>query len=97
MAKILYTRLSNRHNWDLLGTTSDEATKKQNFISFMNLWNSHINGCVKAEGWLNRHPKAQIAFCELEWNGGNLSLLDNIPASDRMDEVYNISDLVYKL
>jgi hypothetical protein len=86
--KILYTRLSPRHNWDLLVTGSN------NIATFNRSWNLHLKGISQAEGWLKRHPFAQIGEIQSDWTGGNVAEIDNLKSNHKMDSVWNVSDLV---
>lgn len=87
MSQILYTRMSPRHNWDLL------TTNAENTGNFIRSWNLHLNG-VCFGGWLQRHPKAQIGLIKSGFNGGNVSEVDTLKANHPMLEIWNVSDLV---
>ena len=88
--KILYTRMSPRHNWDLLVTGSD------NIATFDRAWNLHLKG-VCFNGWLQRHPLAQIGEIQSDWTGGNVAEIDNLKSNHKMESIWNVSDLVYPI
>ena len=86
--KILYTRFSPRHNWDILTCDSE------NIAVFNRAWNVHLKGITKSEGWLKRHPLAQIGELQSDWDGGNTAEIDNLKSNHKMESVWNVSDLV---
>jgi len=94
--EILYTRLSPRHNWDLLSTNAENTT------NFVNNFNSFLRDVLVSSGklgnsWIERHPLAQIGLIKSDFQGGNLNEVDNLRPNSSMAEVWNVSDLVTKI
>ena len=88
MSQILYTRLSPRHNWQVL------ATKAENSGQFIRSWNSFLAGVCYRE-WLNFHPKTQIGLIESDFEGGYFEdKYDNLSPKTPVLEVWNVVDLV---
>lgn len=85
--QILYTRLSPRHNWDLLTTHAEKP------VVFFRSWNGILkDSCWN--GWLTRHPKAQIGLIDSDFDGGCISEIDNLKFNHPMLKVWDISELV---